>query len=107
LTAFDVEWAGKIVDLCQVNIANIICAVIVADLTACPVETLYLDCLTRFNGCNTRNYKISDLSIGGINWRGHTIWMPSIVEMGLFRGGFVKGHGLSCTDLARHCIDEI
>jgi hypothetical protein len=59
LTAFDVEWTGKIVDLCKVNIANIVCAVIVADLATCPVEAFYLDRLTRFNGCDTRDCKLA------------------------------------------------
>lgn len=94
LATFNVEWAGKIVDFRQVNIANIVCAVIVAYLTTCPVETFYLNCLTRFNSCNTGNYKISISQLGLVYWvfEGHTIWMPSVVEMGLLRGGLVKGH---------------
>jgi hypothetical protein len=54
-TAFDVEWAGEVVDLCKVDITNVISTVVVPDLTACPVEAFDLDCLSGFDHGNARD----------------------------------------------------
>lgn len=43
LSSLDLEWAGKIVDLRQVDILHIVRAIVVLDLAACPVEALDLD----------------------------------------------------------------
>lgn len=36
LGAIYVEWAGEVVDLCQVDIEDVVCAIIVANLTTRP-----------------------------------------------------------------------
>jgi hypothetical protein len=43
LGRLDLEWAGQIVDLGQVDILHIVGAIIVLDLAACPIETFNFD----------------------------------------------------------------
>lgn len=42
LGGLNLEGPGKIVNLGQVDIANVVCRIIVLDLAACPVDTLNL-----------------------------------------------------------------
>jgi hypothetical protein len=42
----DLEWAAQVVDLGEVDIADVIGRVVVLDLAAGPVDTLNLDCLS-------------------------------------------------------------
>lgn len=50
LGASDVEGTGEVVDLGEVHVQDIISAIVVADLSACPVDTFDLDRLARLNG---------------------------------------------------------
>jgi hypothetical protein len=54
-TTFDVERACEVVDLCEVNITNVISAVVVSDLAACPVKAFDLDRLPGFDHGNARD----------------------------------------------------
>ena len=49
LRSFDVKGPSQVVDFGQVNVADVICRVIVADLTACPIYAFNLDGFTRFD----------------------------------------------------------
>ena len=43
LGGLDLKWAGKVVDLGQIDILNIVGTIIVANLSACPVDAFDLD----------------------------------------------------------------
>lgn len=50
LGGFDLEGPGQVVDLGQVNVLHVVCAVVVADLPTGPVKTFDLDRLAVLNG---------------------------------------------------------
>ena len=85
LGSLDLERTREIVDLCQVDVLDVIGAVVVLDLPSSPVETFDLDCLTVFD-CATERY----------------IGMPAVVEVGLVFGGLVEIDCESGADFARH-----
>lgn len=45
LCSLDLERSGEVVDLGQIDVADIVCRIIVLDLTSSPVYTFDLDCL--------------------------------------------------------------
>lgn len=50
LGGFDLEGPGQVVDLGQVDVLHVVCAVVVADLSTGPVKTFDLDRLAVFDG---------------------------------------------------------
>jgi hypothetical protein len=50
LGSLDLEWSGQVMDLGQVDVADVVGRVVVLDLTTGPVDTLDLDRLAVFNG---------------------------------------------------------
>jgi hypothetical protein len=54
-SAFNFKWTGQIVNLCEIDIFDIICIVGVFDLTASPVKTFNLDYFTVLDLADRRN----------------------------------------------------
>lgn len=50
-------------DLCQINVTYVICAVIVLYLASSPVQTFNPDSLSRLNNANAWHLKVSNASI--------------------------------------------
>ena len=55
LGSLDLERPGEIVDLGQIDVANVVCRIIVLDLAARPVDTLNLYCLSILDRPRERN----------------------------------------------------
>lgn len=55
LSALDVKRAGQVVDLGQVDVADIVGAIVVANLSASPVDAFNLDSLSRLNAADGRD----------------------------------------------------
>ena len=85
LGGLDLERTGEVVDLCQVDVLDVVGAVVVLDLPSSPVETFDLDCLAILD-CTTEGY----------------IGMPTVVEVGLVFGGLVEVDCEGGADFARH-----
>jgi hypothetical protein len=62
LCGFNVEGAGEVVNLCQVDVAHVVCGVVVADLAAGPVDAFDFD---DFVGLDS-----------GV---GRVVWVPSVL----------------------------
>ena len=56
LGSLDLEGPGKIVDLGQIDVANVVCRIIVLDLAARPVDTLNLYSLSVLDRPGERYY---------------------------------------------------
>ena len=56
LSGLDFKWTSKVVDLGQVDVTHVICAVVVADLSSSPVHTLNLDHLSVLDRAMHRDY---------------------------------------------------
>ena len=55
LGSLDLERPGEIVDLGQIDVANVVCRIIVLDLAARPVDTLNLYCLSVLDRSSERD----------------------------------------------------
>lgn len=55
ICSFDLEWSGKIVDSGEIYITDVVCTVIVLDLTTCPVYTLNLNRFVVLDGSACRD----------------------------------------------------
>jgi hypothetical protein len=55
LGSFDLEGSGEVVDFGQIDVANIVCRIIVLDLAARPVDTLNLYSLSVLDRPSERN----------------------------------------------------
>jgi hypothetical protein len=55
LGSFDLEGSGEVVDLGQIDVANIVCRIIVLDLATRPVDTLNLNSLSVLDRPSERN----------------------------------------------------
>jgi hypothetical protein len=56
LGGFDLEGSGQVMNLGQIDVADVVGRVIVFDLAAGPVDTLDLDCLAVFDGARGGNF---------------------------------------------------
>lgn len=81
LGSLDLEGPGKIVDLGQVDVANIVCRIVVLDLAARPIDTLnlyslsVLDCPGERNCCASavdRRDRVREIS--------YTVRVPSVLR---------------------------
>ena len=55
LGSFNLEWPGEVVDLGQIDVANIVCRIVVLDLATCPVDTLNLYSLSILDRSSKRD----------------------------------------------------
>jgi hypothetical protein len=60
LGGLDLERAGEVMDLGEVDVQNVISTVVVLDLSTSPVETLYLDSLSILDGTTGGDWQRSD-----------------------------------------------
>lgn len=52
LSSLDLEWASQIMDLGQIDVLYVVCAVVVADLATSPVNAFNLDGFAIFNSAS-------------------------------------------------------
>jgi hypothetical protein len=103
------------VNLCKINISNIIGAVIVPNLATGPVNALNFDCLARLNATDSGNCKpeqtelwsaaTTQIDFGDVPCflaLRLTVWVPAIVKIWLLGSRHVKRHVLGGSNLARH-----
>ena len=115
LGTLDVEGTGEIMHLCEVDLSNIVGAVIVPNLATGPVDALNFDSLARLNATDSGNCKkkatklwsaaITEIDSGDVPCflaLQLTVWMPAIVKIRLLRSRHIKRHGLGGANLARH-----
>lgn len=69
LGGLDFEWSGQVVHLRQVDVLDVVGAVVVLDLSARPVQTFDLDCLAVLDGAAEGDYD-TDVQQGS-TVRGH------------------------------------
>ena len=56
-SALHLKRARQVVNLCEVDVLHIVCAVIIADLSSCPIYTLHLEDFPVFNFRCEGNYR--------------------------------------------------
>ncbi len=118
LSALDIKGPGQVVDFGQVDIANVVGTVVVANLPASPVNTFNLDRLAGLNAADSGDCRANGK--GYSQWQNMlvwvvndgrplassksrlTVWMPAVVEVWLLRGGRFNGDCLGGANLARH-----
>ena len=58
-SGFDLEGSGEVVNACQVNVSDIVCGIVVANLAASPVDAFNLDYLIVLDSAAERNWMSS------------------------------------------------
>lgn len=109
LGSLDLEGPGKIVDFGQVDVANIVCRIIVLDLAARPIDTLNLYRLSVLDGSSERDLITSANGrvIEGMNLAipsgCHRFYVRSVaVPQGLMDEGDVREGMCLLQHLCRH-----
>lgn len=76
----DFEWAGQIVDFGQVDVFHVICTVVVADLSSCPIYTLDLDDFAALDLCGEGNCRRGQWMTSNEEHALRTVWVPSVLR---------------------------
>lgn len=65
-SAFHFKWARQVVNLREVDVLHVICAVVVANLSSCPIDALHLEDLPVFDFGREGNCRTGQWQLGRI-----------------------------------------
>lgn len=84
LRSLNLEWAGEVVDTGEVDVLDVVCGVIVADLAAGPVHAFDLDDFTVGDLASEGDYRgrfaLERRYRSVVKGGSHTVWMPSVLD---------------------------